>query len=111
MKVNYLITCYLFSLSYFSISIGGRIIVFSSNQCAIGFGSVKSRDDAKLYNTPNEKALVHEETDVYVKLAEECVKQRVCVDLFFATNYPRSIDLATMVPIANNTGGDLHYFY
>jgi hypothetical protein len=38
------------------------------------------------------------------------VKARVCVDLFFTIPVAKSIDLATMAPLANNTGGDLHYF-
>jgi hypothetical protein len=35
---------------------------------------------------------------------------RICVDLFYAIPYNKSVDLATIAPIANNTGGDLNYF-
>ena len=42
------------------------------------------RDDPKLYNTPNEKNILHPENESYNKLADECIKKRVCVDLFFA---------------------------
>ena len=57
--------------------------MFSSNLSTVGFGPVVVRDDAKLYNSPNEKNLLTPEKDTYVKLAEECIKGRVCVDLFF----------------------------
>lgn len=66
--------------------IGGRVLVFATNLCSIGYGAVKIRDDPKLYNTNNEKNLVAPENDFYSKLAYECVKQRVCIDLFFCTN-------------------------
>lgn len=49
--------------------IGGRILVFSSNLSTVGFGPVHVRDDPKLYNTPNEKNLLHPDKDTYVKLA------------------------------------------
>ena len=58
-------------------------MVFSSNLSTVGYGPVHVRDDPKLYNTPNEKNLLTPEKDTYVKLAQECVKDRVCVDLFF----------------------------
>jgi hypothetical protein len=53
---------------------------------------------------------VHPENDTYTKLASECVKARVCVDLFFTIPLAKSVDLASLVPLANETGGDLHYF-
>jgi len=43
-------------------------------------------------------------------MGEECVKDRICVDLFYALNNYKSIDLATIAPIAAVTGGDLHFF-
>lgn len=64
--------------------LGGRILAFGSNLSSIGFGAVKMRDDPKLYNTPNEKNILHPENESYNKLADECIKKRVCVDLFFA---------------------------
>ena len=30
---------------------GGRVLMFSTNICSKGAGALKSRDDAKLYNT------------------------------------------------------------
>ena len=48
--------------------------------------------------------------DVYVKMAEECVQHRICVDLFFCLNTVKSIDLTTIAPIAAHTGGDIFYY-
>ena len=90
--------------------IGGRILVFSSNLSTVGFGPVHVRDDAKLYNTPNEKNLLQPEKDTYVKLAEECIKSRVCVDLFFTIPLQRQVDITTLAPLSSLTGGDLNYF-
>jgi len=36
---------------------GGRVMVFSSNMCSMGVGLLKSRDNVKVYNTDQEKAL------------------------------------------------------
>lgn len=77
---------------------------------SLGYGAVKSRDDAKLYNTPNEKNLLAPENDLYTKLAEECIKSRICVDLFLTLPVNRSIDLASIAPLPNLTGGDINYF-
>lgn len=68
------------------------------------------RDDAKLYNSDKEKTLLSPANDHYVKMAQECIKQRICVDLFYAMNQYKSIDLTSIAPIAGLTGGDLHLF-
>jgi protein transport protein SEC24 len=64
--------------------IGGRIIVFASNINGIGAGSLILRDDSKLYNTDKEKNIVSPANDHYIKMAIECVQQRITVDLFYA---------------------------
>jgi protein transport protein SEC24 len=92
------------------INIGGRIIAFSSNLSSFGFGALKVRDEIKLYNTPNEKNILSPENDSYTKLAEECVKNRITVDLFITLPHKRCIDLASIAPLPNITGGDLNYF-
>lgn len=91
-------------------SIGGRILVFSSNICSSGVGSLLWREDTKLYNTDKEKVLLSPVNDFYVKLAEECIEQRICVDLIYAINSAKSIDLTSIAPVATLTGGDLHLF-
>lgn len=72
---------------------------------------MKSRDDVKLYNTTNEHKLLAPETSHYQNLAIECVKNRVCVDIFYALNTLfKSIDVASVSPITSTTGGDLYYY-
>jgi protein transport protein SEC24 len=79
--------------------LGGRVLVFSSNLSSIGYGPVKIRDDPKIYNSANEKNILSPENDFYSKLAYECVKQRICIDLFFCTNQIKSIDIASFAPL------------
>lgn len=46
-----------------------------------------------------------------MKLAAECVKDRVAIDMFYTVaNSQKSVDLATMAVLPSQTGGDLHYF-
>lgn len=68
------------------------------------------REDPKLYNTDKEKVLLSPVNDTYTKMAEECIQQRICVDLIYAINSPKSIDLTSIAPVATLTGGDLHLF-
>jgi hypothetical protein len=71
--------------------------VFATNINSSGYGATMTiRDDPKLYNTPNEKNILSPANDLYTKLATECVSQRICVDIFYAINSVRSIDLASI---------------
>jgi protein transport protein SEC24 len=90
--------------------IGGKIIVFTSSICTTGLGATSSRDDPKLYNSDKEKIILQPATDFYVLLAEDCVKRRISVDMFYCLNNPKSVDLTTVAPLPTHTGGDL-YFY
>jgi protein transport protein SEC24 len=90
--------------------IGGRILAFASNICTSGSGALSFRDDAKLYNTDKEKVLLSPVNDHYVKMAKECVQSRICVDLFYAANQYKSMDITSIAPIASLTGGDFHFY-
>mmetsp|Transcript_15076 Transcript_15076/g.14648 ORF Transcript_15076/g.14648 Transcript_15076/m.14648 type:complete len:110 (-) Transcript_15076:45-374(-) len=86
-------------------------MVFSSTMCSIGSGSVKVRDDPKIYNSSSENKILSPETNFYSQLGEELVKRRICVDLFFTLNPKHtSIDLAQIAPVSAITGGDLYYY-
>ncbi len=71
-------------LSHKLIFLGGRIIVFASTISQLGFGSVASHDDPKLYNTSSETKLLSPASTHYQDLSETCINKRICVDLFFA---------------------------
>jgi len=49
--------------------------------------------------------------EYYKQLAQECLQQRICVDLYIGVG-PKitSIDLTTVAPVAGITGGDLHFY-
>jgi protein transport protein SEC24 len=83
--------------------------VFSSNINSIGWGSLIPRDDAKLYNTDKEKNIITPANDALIKLATECVAQRVTIDLFYAMHSYKSVDLTSMAVLPSTTGGDLHF--
>ena len=84
-------------------------MVFASSINSIGVGSLVTRDDTKLYNTDKEKTILQPVNDHYQKLANECVAERITVDLFFAMNSYKSIDLTTIAVLPGITGGDLHF--
>lgn len=57
---------------------------------------------------PHPQSLLNAASSPYQKLAEECVKYGVGVELFlFPSNY---CDVATLGAFASSTGGELHYY-
>ena len=84
-------------------------MVFASSINSLGAGALVARDDPKLYNSDKEKTLLSPVNEHYTKLAEECVSQRIAVDLYFAFNSYKSIDLTTIAVLPGMTGGDLNY--
>lgn len=84
-------------------------MVFATNIHSIGLGSLATRDDPKLYNTDKEKTLLGPANEHYTKLGQECVQQRIAIDLYYALNSYKSIDLASIAVLPGLTGGDLNY--
>lgn len=76
----------------------------------VGFGSIQARDKSNVYNTDKEKTIINPATPAYVDLAKQCIEKRVGVDLFFCQIGGSQYDLATIAPIANNTGGNIYYY-
>jgi protein transport protein SEC24 len=72
---------------------------------------VAARDDPKLYNTDKEKVILSPANDHYIKLGEECHKARITVDLFYALNQYKALDLTSIAVLPSMTGGDLHLMY
>jgi len=68
------------------------------------------RDESKVYNTNAEPRILSPENDHYQAMATDCVKQHIAVDLFVTYNALRSVDIASLAPIASLTGGEV-YFY
>lgn len=67
------------------------------------------RDDMKLYKD-KEPELLSPANKHYVTMAKECIQSRICVDLFYASNSYKSLDITTIAPLASLTGGDFHLF-
>lgn len=58
--------------------------MFASHINGIGAGQLVARDDPKLYNTDKERNIVTPANDHFIKMANECVQQRITIDLFYA---------------------------
>ncbi|KAI7875629.1 hypothetical protein K492DRAFT_210828 [Lichtheimia hyalospora FSU 10163] len=87
---------------------GGNLFVFQSVLPNHGRGVLPARDDKALYNTDKEKSLLNPQNDTYKELADECVKNAVCVHTWlFPAQY---IDVATLGVMSSLTGGDVRYY-
>ena len=78
---------------------GGRILVFSSNICNRGVGTLKNNNHFKTYSTDEEKYLyAHTKLhDFYRSLGNQALKHKVTFDLYFGVLHSsESIDLASM---------------
>ena len=67
------------------------------------------RDDPKQYNTDKEKNILTPAVDHYMKLATDCVQQRVTIDLFYAMHQYKPVDLTSIAVLPSITGGDIHF--
>ncbi|CAG8441458.1 9081_t:CDS:10 [Acaulospora colombiana] len=88
--------------------IGGKLVIFQTTLPTYGPGSIKHREDSKVYNTDKERLLFGPQDNYYKTLATSCVDSGICVDLFL---FPNSyIDIATIGILSCLTGGET-YFY
>ncbi|KTW27700.1 hypothetical protein T552_02140 [Pneumocystis carinii B80] len=87
---------------------GGKLIVFLTTLPTWGPGSLRFREDSKLYNTDNEKQLFTTQNVYWDNLAKKCVNLGVGVDFFlFPAFY---IDISTIGVLASITGGEIYYY-
>jgi protein transport protein SEC24 len=87
----------------------GRLFLFHTGlPSAQAPGQLKNRLDSKLLGTDKEKSLLQPVNSSYKKLAEECVKHGVTVELFLTP--PTYCDVATLGGLCSTTGGQLHLF-
>ena len=73
---------------------GGKLIIFQTSLPTFGPGSIKHREDPKLYNTDKERSLFGPQDSYYKNLAINCVDSGICIDLFLFPN--TYIDIATI---------------
>ncbi|KAG0169868.1 COPII coat Sec23p-Sfb3p heterodimer component [Apophysomyces sp. BC1021] len=89
---------------------GGKLCVFQSVLPTIGPGTLKNRDDSKLYGTDKENKLFTPQDDFYTAMAKECSKDGVSIDLWL---FPQNtyVDVSTLGALSELTGGETHYYY
>ena len=92
---------------------GGRVMFFTSTLgAAQGCGRVQNRYNATVFNTDQEATkMLAPEQSFFRELALDCTSKCIAVDLFVSLNLKhKSLDLASIAPLAGISGGDL-YFY
>jgi len=87
--------------------VGGKLLLFSAALPSVGDGKCKHREDARLFGTDREHSLRNPEDAWYKKMAAECSRVQVCVDLW-ALGAPYT-DLASLCVLPKYTGGDVHH--
>jgi hypothetical protein len=92
---------------------GGHVLVFSSNGCSKGVGSLKTRDKVLVHNTPEELQLFQHTSEhkFYEELGQKSCAHSVTFDLYLGLSVNlESIDLASLNKVVQLTGGDILFF-
>ncbi|XP_041065090.1 protein transport protein Sec24C-like isoform X1 [Carcharodon carcharias] len=87
----------------------GKLFIFhTSLPTTKAPGALRNRSDHGIINTNKEQILFQPQGSYYQELAEQCVQQGCCVDLFlFPSQY---VDVASLGLLTFRTGGDLYYY-
>lgn len=88
-------------------TIGGQTNIFLSTIPTVGPGSLKHREDTKLYGTEKERQLFVPQDGFYRGVAEECVDAGIGINTFFFPS--QYIDVATIGTLSGLTGGELFF--
>eukprot|EP00899_Mesostigma_viride_P004661 jgi/Mesvir1/14196/Mv09651-RA.2 len=90
--------------------IGGKLLLFTSMLPSLGAGTLKQRkDEARLYGTDREHTLRNPEGDFYKKMAADCSRLQICVDVFAISQRP-FIDIASLATLPKYTGGEVRFY-
>ena len=84
---------------------GGRAVIFTSQNGAIGKYSLPSRPEFKINLNEKEKAFAP--NDLYLTLSQELSSEDICVDIFACGPGTHNNNLGFL---CSQTGGDLYYF-
>ncbi|CAG8583784.1 1871_t:CDS:10 [Diversispora eburnea] len=87
---------------------GGKLLLFQTALPTFGPGSIKQREDPKIYNTDKERSLFSPQDNYYKTLATNCVDSGICIDLFLFPN--TYVDIATIGLLSCLTGGETYYY-
>ena len=85
---------------------GGRLFVLASSAPTVGVGVLKDRQAGANSETVHKLAAPADPT--YFRMGQACAEYQVCVDLFLT---PQGyMDLASLTPLARETGGDVQLY-
>ena len=87
---------------------GGRLVTFLSTLPSIGPGIIENRLKVEDIGTEREREYFKPQNDYYEQLAKEFNRYGFGADLFLFANM--FIDMATIAPLANHTGGQIYYY-
>lgn len=88
--------------------LGGKLLVFQTTMPNVGAARLKNRDNATLYGTDREHTLRNPEDPFFKKMAAECSRVQICVDVFSLS--PSYTDLASLSTLCKYTGGQIYYY-
>lgn len=90
--------------------IGGKIVIVTSSRPTMGPGALRDRADNSILGTDRERAVLRPETSFYRELAVSMSKAQIGCDFFICVPPPtHHIDLASLLPAAKFTGGEIFY--
>ena len=85
--------------------VGGKMLVFTTSMPNVGVARLKNRDNATVYGTDRENSLRCPEDPFWKKMAAECSRVQIGVDIFsFAPHYT---DIASLATLSKYTGGQV----
>lgn len=87
--------------------VGGKMLVFSATMPNMGVARLKNRDNAAAYGTDREHNLRGPEDPFWKKMAAECSRVQIAVDVFSLA--PHFTDLASLSTLCKYTGGQVHH--
>lgn len=89
----------------------GRVLWFFMDVPSVGYGALRSRNNRSLYNTDKEKTLLMpgEVSGAYTDMAKTALNSGVGIDLFVCAQ--GDVDLASIVPTASLTGGEVCCYF
>ena len=90
--------------------IGGKLLVFQASLPSIGSGRLNRRDDPSVYGTEREHHLRMPANNIYKKIAADCSRMQICVDVYLCAVENQYMDVATVGTLAKYSGGQV-YFY
>ena len=91
-------------------STGGKMLLFQTSNPSAQPGALKGRFKSEFIGTSRERELYLPQISYYTDMAKDLSKHHISVDFFIAATKERFIDVGSLMPLANLTGGQI-YFY